>query len=248
MQEAQIAPPPPPTPPAPPQIVIDGAAADLIQTPAIVGTNATPSEILRAYQAQRDELRSQLETIQSERYSIARRLREGEVTGVDKAGLESRMQSLDARIIEMNKAVAAADARVASQKGVPGAYIPPFRERGGPPREVMQMGFVLALALILPTSLAMARRIWRRGSRYSAPVGMSPEIDERLTRLEQAMDAVAVEVERVGEGQRYVTRILGAGSAQPLSQRVAEQLGERVGGRSGERSGERAGARVEVPR
>lgn len=241
MQEAQIAPPPPPTPPAPPQIIVEGLPADLIQTPAIVGQNASPSEILQAYQAQRDELRSQLETIQSERYSIARRLREGEVNGVDKAGLESRMQSLDARIIEMNKAVAAADARVASQKGVPGAYVPrPTRDRSGPPMQIFEMGFVLALVLLVPSSIAMARRIWRRGSRASAPAELSPEIDERLTRLEQAMDAVAVEVERVGEGQRYVTRMLGAGSAQPLAQRVAEQLGERTGARGAER--------VEVPR
>ncbi len=244
MQEAQIAPPPPPTPPVPPQIVIDGAGGVPIPTQVVIGGDASPSEILRAFQAQRDELRSQLETIQSERYSIARRLREGEVSGVDKAGLESRMQSLDARIIEMNKAVAAADARVAAQKGVPGAYIPPFRERGGPPEKVVDMAFILALVVLIPSSLALARRIWRRGSRNSAPVGMSPEIDERLNRLEQAMDAVAVEVERVGEGQRYVTRMLGAGSAQPLAQRVAEQLGAR----SNERSGERPGQRVEVPR
>lgn len=246
MQDAQIPVPTPPLPPLPPtpQIVIDGAGGVPIPQ-IVVGGNASPSEILQAYQAQRDELRSQLETIQSERYSIARRLREGEVNGVDKAGLEARMQSLDARIIEMNKAVAAADARVASQKGVPGAYVPqPFRGRGGPPEKVIEMGFVLALALILPTSIAIARRIWRRGSRNSAPAGMSPEIDERLNRLEQAMDAVAVEVERVGEGQRYVTRMLGAGSAQPLSQRVAEQLGERAGGRTGERGAQRA----EVPR
>lgn len=224
MQEAQIAPPPLPTPPAPPQIVVDGVPGDLIQAPAVVGTNASPSEILQAFQAQRDELRSQLNSLTSERYSIARRLREGEVNGVDKAGLESRMQVLDARIIEQSKAVAAADLRVATQKGVPGAYVPPLRDLDGPPREVFQMGFVLALALILPTSLAFARRIWRRGSRHSAPIGISPEIDERLTRLEQAMDAVAVEVERVGEGQRYVTRILGAGPAQPVAQRVPERI------------------------
>ncbi len=246
MQEAQIpvpTPPLPPTPPAPPQIVIDGAGG--ITIPQEVLGGASPSDILRAYQAQRDELQSQLRSLTSDRLAIARRLREGEVNGVDKAGLEARMQSLDARIIEMNNAVAAADARVAAQKGVPGAVqTPPYRDRGGPPREVFQMGFVLALALILPTSLAIARRIWRRGSRYQAPVGMSPEIDERLNRLEQAMDAVAVEVERVGEGQRYVTRMLGAGSAQPLSQRVAEQLGERVGGRTGERASQRS----EVPR
>ena len=58
----------------------------------------------------------------------------------------------------------------------------------------------------------------------ATPAAVSREMDERLSRLEQAMDAVAVEVERVGEGQRYVTRILGAGAAQPISARAAERI------------------------
>ena len=37
----------------------------------------------------------------------------------------------------------------------------------------------------------------------SAP---SRELADRLTRLEQAIDAVAIEVERVGEWQRFLTR------------------------------------------
>jgi hypothetical protein len=32
--------------------------------------------------------------------------------------------------------------------------------------------------------------------------------DERLMRIEQAIDAMAVEVERISEGQRFVTRVL----------------------------------------
>lgn len=35
-----------------------------------------------------------------------------------------------------------------------------------------------------------------------------PELTNRLTHLEQAVDAVAIEVERIGEGQRYITRSL----------------------------------------
>ncbi|MEP7380774.1 MAG: hypothetical protein ABI910_03765, partial [Gemmatimonadota bacterium] len=87
-----------------------------------------------------------------------------------------------------------------------------------------EMGFVLALVLFVPSSLAIARRIWRRASHGATPAAVSREMDERLSRLEQAMDAVAVEVERVGEGQRYVTRILGAGAAQPISARAAERI------------------------
>jgi hypothetical protein len=32
--------------------------------------------------------------------------------------------------------------------------------------------------------------------------------DERMSRLEQAIDAIAVELERIGEGQRFVTKLL----------------------------------------
>lgn len=46
---------------------------------------------------------------------------------------------------------------------------------------------------------------------------------DRLNRLDQAMDSIAIEVERIGEGQRFVTRVLtdnsralGAGAAQPI--------------------------------
>lgn len=34
--------------------------------------------------------------------------------------------------------------------------------------------------------------------------------EARLERLEQAVDSIAVEIERIGEGQRFVTRLLSA--------------------------------------
>jgi hypothetical protein len=36
---------------------------------------------------------------------------------------------------------------------------------------------------------------------------------ERLERIEQGMDAIAIEVERVSEGQRFVTRLLSERNA-----------------------------------
>jgi len=60
----------------------------------------------------------------------------------------------------------------------------------------------------------------------------APRIDEnRLQHLEQAVDAVAIEVERIGEGQRYMTqaltgdsapRALGAGAAEPVEVKQRE--------------------------
>jgi hypothetical protein len=37
----------------------------------------------------------------------------------------------------------------------------------------------------------------------------SAEFEDGLTRLQQSLDAVALEVERIGEGQRYVTQLFG---------------------------------------
>jgi hypothetical protein len=50
----------------------------------------------------------------------------------------------------------------------------------------------------------------RRRLRAAAPLAAgtaSPELSSRLTNLEQSLDAIAVEVERVGEGQRFMTRL-----------------------------------------
>lgn len=47
--------------------------------------------------------------------------------------------------------------------------------------------------------------IWRRGG--SANPALSGDLSDRLTQLEQSIDAVAIEVERIGEGQRFMTRL-----------------------------------------
>jgi Co/Zn/Cd efflux system component len=35
-----------------------------------------------------------------------------------------------------------------------------------------------------------------------------PQIDERLSRIENAIEAMSIEVERISEGQRFVTHLL----------------------------------------
>ncbi len=74
-----------------------------------------------------------------------------------------------------------------------------------------------------------ARRLWRRrGAAIPAP---PPEITDRLTDLEQSVNAVAIEVERIGEGQRFVTRLFtengtpraaGEGAAEPIEIKAQE--------------------------
>jgi hypothetical protein len=62
-----------------------------------------------------------------------------------------------------------------------------------------------AFFLLLPLVLAYARRLWyRSGPRPSVDLENSP----RLQRMEQAIESIALEVERIGEAQRFTTKLL----------------------------------------
>lgn len=62
-----------------------------------------------------------------------------------------------------------------------------------------------AMVLGLPLVIVYARRLWLRDTK--APP-RSSESERRLERMEQAIDAIALEVERISEGQRFVTNLL----------------------------------------
>ncbi len=67
--------------------------------------------------------------------------------------------------------------------------------------------FVLtALAVLVPLSIGLARRLWRRPLAPARP--LEDRLSPRLDRLEQAVDAIAIEVERISESQRFVAKVL----------------------------------------
>ena len=78
-------------------------------------------------------------------------------------------------------------------------------------------GMITGLVMVLgiPLVIVHARKIWTRDS--ASQVSHSPDMDIRLERIEQAIDSMAVEVERIAEGQRFVTKL--------LSDRGAERVG-----------------------
>ena len=67
-----------------------------------------------------------------------------------------------------------------------------------------------------------ARMLWRAGSRVKAK--SQPQIDERrLDRLEAAVDAIALEVERISESQRFSVNLLTDRLPQANAERVADR-------------------------
>src|SRR2546423_6590653 len=60
-----------------------------------------------------------------------------------------------------------------------------------------------------------ARVLWRLGSR-AKPTAGTPRDDERMQRLETAVDTIAIEVERISEAQRFlVSPLSGSLPARP---------------------------------
>jgi hypothetical protein len=78
------------------------------------------------------------------------------------------------------------------------------------PREAVtiSVAFFLMMAVIiigLPLARAFARRVDRKGAGASQMPG---ELTSQLAHLNQSIDAIALEVERISEGQRFTTRLL----------------------------------------
>lgn len=80
------------------------------------------------------------------------------------------------------------------------------------------MCMIVALALGVPLIRSMTKRWERQGELPKIP----QDVAERLIRMEQAIDSIAVEVERISEGQRFTTKL--------LSDRSREQAGIPVRG------------------
>jgi hypothetical protein len=86
-------------------------------------------------------------------------------------------------------------------------------------RERERMIGIGAIIVLAPLALALSRRIWHRGGRAQA---VDLENSPRLQRIEQAVEAIALEVERIGEAQRFTTKLLS--ERQPeVAQHLASQ-------------------------
>jgi hypothetical protein len=79
--------------------------------------------------------------------------------------------------------------------------------------------------ILIPLAVVMLVRRLRRGRRGRTSSN-TIVYDERMERLEQAVDAIALEIERVGEAQRYQTRVLAEANLMPTasSGRVGETV------------------------
>jgi hypothetical protein len=131
-----------------------------------------------------------------------------------RAGLEAaRAQGPNRRVtIDRNGVLVRPNA-----PGEPTVYVGPRgMENMIPPQVVdISIAFFIMIAVMVvgwPIARAFGRRIERRGQVASLDAGTV----EQLQRIEQAVDAMSIEVERISESQRFMARLQRDAAAPPL--------------------------------
>ena len=203
------APTPAPATPIAPQAPLPGV------TPAPLGPTQwhiprTPAE-QAILQAQREALSGQIINVRDRRNSIARAYERA--SGANRAGLEQQLRVLDDRILQLEGDLAESG-RALYQSNVVSTstgFVPRqgFNLNSG---QITGISIVLILFVLGPLAASLGRLMWRRSAKPAMPPGWY-DAAQRLERLEQAVDTIAVEVERVSEGQRFMTKIMTQNAA-----------------------------------
>ena len=205
MPQVSTAPPARPTQPVNiPPVAVPGPAYGQFSVP---NTQAD----VDALQAQRSELSSQLISAKDRRNELARQLRSAR-SGPDQSGIEARITQLDTRIMtiesdiaESGRALAAAPSglkQTNTSTGVPYGRFGPLSSS-----QVTGISIVGIIFVVAPMVIGSVIMMMRRGLRPPPPP-VPKELAERLERMEHGIEAVALEVERIGEGQRFVTQLM----------------------------------------
>ncbi|MDX2183931.1 MAG: hypothetical protein SFW08_08105 [Gemmatimonadaceae bacterium] len=213
-------PPPPTEAPRVPQVSVPGVNGGAPQALPM-----TAEQIARLRQKGR-ELSSQLGSVSRRREEVLGKLKDADAAA--KPGLDARLKVLDARLVSLEQQIEENSRMIANapleveQAAEEVSKVGPFGIR----QEVYGIGTVGACLLLAPIALAYARMLWRRGTNPRPPKDAAAEA--RAVRMEQAIDAMSIELERISEGQRFVTKLmseraLGAGQApmEPIVQRDA---------------------------
>ena len=192
-----------------------GAGATAGQTPSaatstsqdgLTTTIPMTSEAMCTLRDQRSELSDQLISARNRREDLAEQAQQSGV--VNREGLEAQVRLLDERILGIESEIArtgelVAASPVACTSDTP---FPPF-ENMRP--DITAIAIVFTIFVLTPIAIAMSRLLWKRGSlKRQAPTPIEQDNADRLQRLEHAVDSIAIEMERVSEGQRFVTRLL----------------------------------------
>jgi hypothetical protein len=76
---------------------------------------------------------------------------------------------------------------------------------------------IVPVVFAIPAMVVVVRMAFKHKEKMAALAGTAannPMIEARLQRIEEAVETIAVEIERMGEGQRFVTKLLAERTGQ----------------------------------
>ena len=200
-----------PAPNAPATLQAPGSP---VQAPAVVtstGVILTPPTTraeLSALRAQREEMSDQLQSAANRREGLAKDLTSAEASA--RPGIQARIDQLDQRILQLESDIEVSGRLLitgqGAVQGTPNSS--PFNFPGDLNMNFTAVSVIFTLFVLMPIAVTIARLVWRRGSRSPGAPQLERENADRLARLETSVDAIAIEMERVSEGQRFVTKLL----------------------------------------
>jgi hypothetical protein len=204
------------------------ATAQAPAAPAVVFTvpaqNGAPVTIsaprtardIEALKARREELSSQLQSVDSRRSKLISQLKQtGDPTAIK--GLEARLALLDARQLQLETDIQQTGQQLTSPSAgllASTAAAPVFG--GLSSGQVMGLSVLSIIFILSPLAVGVGRAILKRSARPGPPPAVFTETAQRLERLEASVDAIAIEIERVSEGQRFVTKLLSESAPAPM--------------------------------
>jgi hypothetical protein len=171
----------------------------------------------------RSQLNEQLNNVTDRRNDIVEQIRTA--PNVAEPGLTAQLNVLNDQIVQLETDLAATGRQIASASP---DLMAMAMEKPAPQNtddqavEGMAAGAVSTF-VVMATLLLFLRNRWKRRGGAGRTPQLPDDTSPRLARLEQGMDAIAIEIERISEGQRFVTKLLSEsrGAVTP-----AKKIGE----------------------
>jgi archaellum component FlaC len=195
-----------------PQITVGGPPGSQTITIPMPRTAAD----IDALKARRDELSNQLQSVDSRRSKLINQLKQtADATATQ--GLEARLALLDARQLQLESDIQLTGQQLTSPSaGVIASTAAPPVFAGLRSKDVMTLSVLSIVLVFAPLAFGAARAALKRANRPGPPAAAFTETAQRLERLESSVDAIAIEIERISEGQRFVTKLLSESQPAPM--------------------------------
>jgi hypothetical protein len=233
------------TAPAPAPAAAPAIAGTPTATAAQIAAPTTSAE-LRGLILKRSELESQMRSLTNRRqelYSQRQRMGRLEGQGHDNriALIDEQTTQIEREVLQLNAAIAQGTATVgaigdgeqfAGTSAMSNQLIRDVRNGASDAVVEAMFGSAAGLLAIYIVWRGFRRWIWKKKPVPVVTAAAVPDQSPRLEQLQQSVDVIALEVERISEAQRFLAKVLneralGAGEAQPVSAKSREAIPER---------------------